>query len=100
LSDPDGADYSDLGGWTPDSSAVIVGTPGPRASWNGGGNSSQDAPRIDLVPVADGEPRTVIEEGFRPALSPDGSQIAYLRELPGAGDLREIWVASADGSDP
>jgi TolB protein len=30
-------------------------------------------------------------------VSPDGTQIAYKR---GDGDLNEIWVAAADGSNP
>jgi dipeptidyl aminopeptidase/acylaminoacyl peptidase len=54
---------------------------------------------IDIVTVADGERRTLIEDGFDPVVSPDGTQLAYSRgdTLSGA---REIWIAAADGSDP
>ncbi len=55
--------------------------------------------RIDEVTVADGEIRTLIEEGSSPIVSPDGSQIAYVREAA-SGEGIETWVAAADGSDP
>jgi dipeptidyl aminopeptidase/acylaminoacyl peptidase len=94
LPDPYGAVYNDVAGWTPDSSALVVGETFDR------GNPDQEPSSIDVVSVADGERRTVIENGFDPALSPDGSQIAYLRRAPGAGDVSEIWVAAADGGHP
>jgi hypothetical protein len=83
LSAPNGVEYNDLGGWTPDGSALIVG-------------SSQ----IDVVPIDGDERRTVIEDGSQPAISPDGSRIAYLRHPPAASAPSEIWVAAADGTDP
>jgi Tol biopolymer transport system component len=72
--------------WMPDSSAIVV--------------PSGVAPdsRIDVVTVADGERRTLLEDGLNPAVSPDGTQIAYVRDDRPA--LKEIWVAAADGTDP
>jgi dipeptidyl aminopeptidase/acylaminoacyl peptidase len=68
--------------WMPDGSAMLVSG---RAS-------------IDVVTIGADQRRTLIEDGFDPVVSPDGSQIAYLRgDGPG---LSEIWVAAADGSDP
>jgi dipeptidyl aminopeptidase/acylaminoacyl peptidase len=67
--------------WTPDGSALLV----------------SDGTQIDVVTIADGERRSLIEDGSDPVVSPDGTQIAYQR---GDGDLHEIWVAAADGSNP
>jgi Tol biopolymer transport system component len=69
--------------WMPDGSAML-GTVGHRS--------------IDVVTVADGERRTLIEDGFDPVVSPDGGQIAYSRGETPSG-VREMWVAAADGSD-
>jgi Tol biopolymer transport system component len=69
--------------WMPDGSAIVVS--GERS--------------IDVMTVADGQRRTLIEDGFNPVVSPDGSQIAYLHGSMSA-DVNEIWVAAADGSDP
>jgi hypothetical protein len=76
--------------WMPDSKAIVADFGPPTAEY---GSDSW----IDVVTVADGERRTVIEGGFDPVVSPDGSQIAYLREH---GSLNEIWVAAADGNNP
>ena len=78
-------------GWMPDSSALVV----PMLHDLAG---DQFACSIDVLPVAGGEQRTVIEDGFDPVVSPDGSQIAFLREA--AGGTSELWVATADGSEP
>jgi len=51
------------------------------------------------VTVSDGKRRRLIEDGFDPVVSPDGSQIAYSHERAPAG-VTDIWVAAADGSDP
>jgi hypothetical protein len=70
-------------GWMPDGSALFVSTEAG----------------LDVMTVADGERRTVIAgvvEGV--AVSPDGSQIAYMREM--APDyVQRVWVAAVDGSD-
>jgi eukaryotic-like serine/threonine-protein kinase len=51
------------------------------------------------VPVLGGTPRKLVEDVDAPiALSPDGSQIAYVRFAPSNG-LDNLLVAKADGSD-
>jgi hypothetical protein len=84
IPDTSGEDALNTVAWTPDGSTVVA--------------SNFDA-RIDVVTVADGQRRTLIEDGVAPVLSPDGAQIAYMRhfEHPEGG---EIWVAGVDGSDP
>jgi hypothetical protein len=82
--------------WMPDSSAVAISFP----------DSS-----TDVVTIADGQRRTLIEDGIFPSWSPDASHIAYLRCLdvhPGvevpvdtSGDDssqpgESVWVAAAD----
>jgi Tol biopolymer transport system component len=75
--------------WMPDGSAIVV---------EGGSGAVSVSGRIDVVTVADGQRRTLIEDGFGPVVSPDGSQIAYLHGSR-YSDVNEIWVAAADGSD-
>jgi len=51
------------------------------------------------VPVLGGPPRKLVEDVDAPiALSPDGSEIAYVRFAPSKG-LNNLIVAKADGSD-
>jgi dipeptidyl aminopeptidase/acylaminoacyl peptidase len=82
------------GEWMPDGSAVL-GTDG---LWSQSDQRWIDV-SIDIVNVADGERRTLIENGFDPIVSPDGTQIAYSRGETPSGS-REVWVVSADGSHP
>jgi Tol biopolymer transport system component len=70
--------------WMPDASALVF--------------SLRD--QIEVMTVANGERRTLIVDGFDPAVSPDGSQIAYSRGDPAPGGHDEIWIAAADGSEP
>ena len=89
--------------WTPDSSAVAISLPD---------NST------DVVTIADGQRRTLIEDGVAPSWSPDGSHIAYLRcleqpdpamlppdtvpaDLAGVAPIQpsaSVWIAAADGT--
>jgi dipeptidyl aminopeptidase/acylaminoacyl peptidase len=85
--------------WLPDSSAVAI---------------SLDDGSTDVVTIADGQRRTLIEDGVAPSWSPDGRHIAYLRclELPDPVDTvpadlasvdprqpgASVWVAAADGT--
>ena len=89
--------------WMPDSSAVAI---------------SLDDGSTDVVTIADGQRRTLIEDGFASSWSPDGSHIAYLRcvdvpdpvdmprdtvpaDLAGVDPMQpgaSVWVAAADGT--
>ena len=89
--------------WMPDSSAVAIGLPDGST---------------DVVTIADGQRRTLIEDGVAPTWSPDGSHIAYLQclaqpdpaMLPSdtvPADMASVqpmqpdaavWVAAADGT--
>ena len=44
-----------------------------------------------------GEPRLLADNGWGAAVSPDGSQIAFVK---GIGSAQEIWVMQADGQKP
>ena len=86
-----------VSGWMPDSSAVAINLPDGST---------------DVVTIADGQRRTLIEDGVALSWSPDGSHMAYvecptvdlgLPELPAdmaAVDPRQpggvVWVAAAD----
>ena len=74
--------------WMPDSSAVAI-------SLNDGST--------DIVTIADGQRRTLIEDGFASSWSPDGSHIAYLRcpDVPDPVDKpRDTVEADLAGVDP
>jgi dipeptidyl aminopeptidase/acylaminoacyl peptidase len=75
-----------LPSWMPDSSAVATGADGS----------------IDVVTIADGQRRTLIEDGGAPSWSPDGNHIAYLRcpEQPDPALLRDTVAADQAGVDP
>jgi Tol biopolymer transport system component len=69
-------------GWFPDSSALVVTPAGqPESIWR--------------VSVLGGSPKKLMEGGEARAVSPDGSQIAFVRgaELP-----QSVWVMDVDGS--
>jgi len=71
--------------WFPDGAHVVmVGVAGPNESasmWE--------------ISVMGGAPVTLSAQGRYPAVSPDGSQIAY---LAGATEDSEIWVMQSDGA--
>jgi DNA-binding winged helix-turn-helix (wHTH) protein/Tol biopolymer transport system component len=74
--------------WFPDSTHLI-------ATWV----ANPDEP-VGLweISVLGGEPRKLSDEGWRPAVSPDGTQIAFLRGSQKGEN--EIWVMQADGTGP
>ena len=69
-------------GWFPDSSALLLTPAGqPESIWS--------------VSVLGGSPKKLMEDGEARAVSPDGSQIAFMR---GAEMPQSLWVMDVDGS--
>ena len=75
--------------WFPDSSQLV-------GSWDA---NSSDAVGLWSLSILGGTPRLLNEEGWMASVSPDGSQIAFVKGT-GFGDSgQEIWVMNANGSD-
>jgi Tol biopolymer transport system component/DNA-binding winged helix-turn-helix (wHTH) protein len=74
-------------GWFPDGTHLIA----LRAV------GANNTPSIWSISILGGPARKLLDDGREPAISPDGSQIAFLRG-PNGGD--EIWLMQADGSSP
>ena len=70
--------------WFPDGSHLLV------TAWTG----SSEAPSLWSISVLGGSPRKLIDNADARSVSPDGSQIAFVK-----GDMtrQEIWLMSADG---
>ena len=64
--------------------------------------SPSDAPGLWNVSIIGGIPIKLTDDGNSPAVSPDGSQIAFLKGTasPKGGSSQEIWVMQADGGSP
>jgi eukaryotic-like serine/threonine-protein kinase len=75
--------------WYPDSTQLL-------AAWS----SSQSAKMsLWVLSILGGNPRQLSDEGWSASVSPDGSQIVFLK-LAGFGETgQEIWLMRADGSD-
>lgn len=73
--------------WFPDGSHLIA----LRA------NKPNDLRSIWSVSILGGPARKLVDDGREPAISADGSQIAFLRGTNGA---QELWLVQADGSSP
>ncbi len=76
-------------GWYPDSTQLL-------ASW-----SSSPTAKLGLweLSILGGKPRQLSDEGWSASVSPDGSQIAYLKS-GGFGETgQELWLMRADGTD-
>ena len=72
--------------WFPDGTHVV-------ASWVAG---PTEPPSLWSVSILGGAPRRLVQEGMSPAVSPDGSQIAFLR----GRSTQEMWVMQYDGGSP
>jgi eukaryotic-like serine/threonine-protein kinase len=75
--------------WYPDSTQLL-------AAW-----SSSQATRMGLwvLSILGGNPRQLSDEGWSASMSPDGSQIAYLKSAGFGETGQEIWLMRADGTD-
>ncbi len=82
--------------WTPDGASLvytaILRVPDSRF----GETTSQ----IERVPAAGGARTRLVDDGFSPAVSRDGRQIAFLRAPAGTIDTDvSLWLADADGGN-
>jgi Tol biopolymer transport system component len=79
--------------WLPDAAHIL-------ATWVSG---PQDTDSIWEISLMGGNPRKLVDRGTWPAVSPDGSSIAYLTARAQFKETyldKEIWVMRSDGSDP
>jgi|HubBroStandDraft_6_1064221.scaffolds.fasta_scaffold08558_3 DNA-binding winged helix-turn-helix (wHTH) protein/Tol biopolymer transport system component len=70
--------------WFPDSTHLI-------ATWV---TDSEEPPSLWEISVLGGEPRRLIDGGWRPSVSPDGEQVAFQRNS--SKGENEIWVIRSD----
>ena len=84
---PKGSDVMFLG-WFPDSSQLLASWAAPPANRH-----------LWSLAIMGGNPRQLSDEGWSASLSPDGSQIVFLKGAAGAEAGQEIWLMRADGSD-
>jgi Tol biopolymer transport system component/DNA-binding winged helix-turn-helix (wHTH) protein len=74
-------------GWFPDGTHLLLSSVG----------AAQGKPSLWRVSILGGSPQQLMENASEPAISPDGSRIAFLRG-DASGSL-EIWVMGIDGSN-
>jgi len=74
-------------GWYPDGSHLI-------ATWVEGPTAP---PSLWQVSIMGGAPRKLIDNGQLPAISPDGSEIAFVK---GPKHAEEIWLMAGNGENP
>jgi Tol biopolymer transport system component/DNA-binding winged helix-turn-helix (wHTH) protein len=79
--------------WFPDGTHLL-------ATWVGGPREPESIWEISLM---GGTPRKLVAQGAWPAVSPDGSTIAYLASAIQFKDIalnKEIWLVRSDGEGP
>ena len=72
--------------WFPDGSHVM-------AAWATPSKKKQ----LWALSILGGSPRLMSDEGWAPSISPDGSQIAFLKDADFAESGHEIWLMRANG---
>jgi eukaryotic-like serine/threonine-protein kinase len=75
--------------WYPDSTRLLISWPPSPAAKMG----------LWVMPIVGGNPRQVSEEGWSASVSPDGSQIIFLKAAMYGETGQELWLMRADGSD-
>ena len=84
---PNASDVTFLG-WFPDSSQLLASWATPPAN-----------KRLWSLSILGGNPRQLSDEGWSASVSPDGSQIVFLKGAGFGETGQEIWLMRADGSD-
>ena len=75
--------------WFPDSARLLLAwQPTPSAKMG-----------LWVMPILGGNPRQLSDEGWSGSVSPDGSQITFLKSAAFGENASEIWLMRADGSD-
>ena len=85
---PKSADVQYLS-WYPDSTRLLLAWPPSPAAKMG----------LWILPIVGGIPRQISDEGWSAAVSPDGSQITFLKAATYGETGQELWLMRADGSD-
>ena len=75
-------------GWFPDSSQLLASWAAPPANR-----------RLWSLSILGGNPQQMSDEGWSASVSPDGSQIVFLKGAAFAEAGQEIWLMRADGAD-
>jgi Tol biopolymer transport system component/DNA-binding winged helix-turn-helix (wHTH) protein len=84
---PRGSDVMFLG-WFPDSSQLLASWAAPPANR-----------RLWSLSIMGGNPRQLSDEGWSASVSPDGSQIVFLKGAGFAEAGQEIWLMRSNGAD-
>jgi serine/threonine protein kinase len=75
--------------WYPDSTRLLISWPPSPTTRMG----------LWVMPILGGNPRQLSEEGWSAAVSPDGSQITFLKAATYGETGQQLWLMRADGSD-
>src|ERR1700676_2526115 len=75
--------------WYPDSTRLLI-------SWL---RSPAAKMGLWVLPIVGGTPRQLSDEGWSASVSPDGSQIVFLKAAMFGETGAELWLMRADGSD-
>jgi serine/threonine protein kinase len=76
--------------WYPDSTRMLISWPPSPAAKMG----------LWVMPIVGGNPRQLSDEGWSASVSPDGSQIVFIKAAMFGETGGELWLMRADGSDP
>jgi len=76
-------------GWYPDSTQLL-------AAWS---SSASTKMGLWVLSILGGNPRQISDEGWSASVSPDGSQIAFLKTASFGETGQEVWSMRADGTD-
>ena len=75
--------------WYPDSTRLLISWPPSPAAKMG----------LWVMPIVGGTPRQLSDEGWSASVSPDGSQIVFLKAAMFGETGAELWLMRADGSN-